>query len=213
MLWKPEFRVTVQNFVRCCLILPRLAKPTDPRTDTKKGYQTASVAPPARKPRPHGFIALFRFGEAEAAGRNSYRTARALLMRELPRITGIKKGKPVTPPGVATVEASIEAVANLRDSYLLIQGPPGTGKTYTASHVIVEMLGRGKRVGVASNSHKVIHHLLDDVECVACEKRVFFRGVKKASGRNEESFFKADSLFTGSSVVKAHLSHDFVSHA
>ena len=144
--------------------------------------------------------ALFRFGEAEAAGQHTYRPARALLMRELPRITGVKRGCPVTPPGGATVEASIEAVANLHDSYLLIQGPPGTGKTYTASHIIVELLRRGKRIGVSSNSHKAIHNLLAGVEAVACEKKVSFRGVKKASTRFEESFYEGKFIINVTST-------------
>ena len=166
------------------------------RVAIKRG--TASGAPPLSfsaiptRPIEIGKLrdTLFRFGEAEAAGRNSYRTARALLLRELPRIVGVKKGEPVTPTGSATVASSIEAVAKLHDSYLLIQGPPGTGKTYTASEVIVEILRRGKRVGVASNSHKAIHNLLTAVERVATEKGVSFRGVKKASAGYQESFFK-----------------------
>jgi uncharacterized protein len=134
--------------------------------------------------------ALLRFAEAEAAGSDTYSTARALLLRELPRIHGVRKGLPVIPAPVATLDATIKAVGNLRNSYLLIQGPPGSGKTYTASHVIVEMIRQGKRVGVASNSHKAIHNLLNEVESLAEKEHVPFRGVKKASGGNDESFFQ-----------------------
>jgi uncharacterized protein len=60
-------------------------------------------------------------------------------------------------------------------SHLLIQGPPGAGKTYTASHGIVEMLARGKRVGVSSHSHKAINNLLEEVEKVAAARKLPFR--------------------------------------
>ena len=58
----------------------------------------------------------------------------------------------------------IEAVANLDNSSVFIQGPPGTGKTYTGSHIIVELIRRGFRAGVSSNSHKAINNLLKAVE-------------------------------------------------
>ena len=57
----------------------------------------------------------------------------------------------------------VQAVSNLNNSYLCIQGPPGSGKTYTATHIIGELLQQGKRVGISSNSHKAINNLLEGV--------------------------------------------------
>ena len=54
----------------------------------------------------------------------------------------------------------VQAVCQLDNSFLSIQGPPGTGKTYTASHVILELLKQGKRIGINSNSHKAINNLM-----------------------------------------------------
>lgn len=54
----------------------------------------------------------------------------------------------------------VKAVKDLDNSYLTIQGPPGAGKTYTAKHVIAELIKGGSKVGIASNSHKAINHLL-----------------------------------------------------
>jgi uncharacterized protein len=177
----------------------------------KRGIRSGPLPPKISVTPEHPFNAtklrdaLDRFGEAEAANLDTYSTARSLLLREPPRITGIRQGEPVVPAGPVSVKASIEAVGNLRNSYLLIQGPPGSGKTYTASHIIVEMLRRGKRVGVASNSHKAIHNLLTAVENLAVEQGVSFRGVKKASGSNDESFFRGKFItdVTATSAVTA----------
>ncbi len=59
---------------------------------------------------------------------------------------------------------ALQAVTALEDSYLFVQGPPGAGKTTIGSQLILGLLREGKRVGVASNSHKVINNLLKAVE-------------------------------------------------
>jgi uncharacterized protein len=84
------------------------------------------------------------------------------LMRSNPRITGHKDGQPIAPSHDPTKRLSeiIQAAQSLNNSYLTIQGPPGSGKTYTAKHVIAELLKHGKRIGISSNSHKAINHLL-----------------------------------------------------
>ncbi|HHT9830909.1 TPA: TM0106 family RecB-like putative nuclease [Legionella pneumophila] len=54
----------------------------------------------------------------------------------------------------------IQAVKNLDNSYLTIQGPPGAGKTHTAKHIIADLIKTGAKIGITSNSHKAINHLL-----------------------------------------------------
>jgi uncharacterized protein len=78
-------------------------------------------------------------------------------------------------------------VASLDRSALVIQGPPGSGKTYTAARLIVSLIARGKRVGVAANSHKAINNLLAEVEDAALAGQVRFRGLKK-NGDEEDVF-------------------------
>jgi uncharacterized protein len=51
---------------------------------------------------------------------------------------------------------------------LPIQGPPGTGKTFTGSHMILDLVKAGKKVGVTAVSHEVIRNLLKAV----CERAV-----------------------------------------
>lgn len=84
------------------------------------------------------------------------------LMRSTPRILGHQSGQPIAPSHEPQIRLSeiIKAVRHLDNSYLTIQGPPGTGKTFTAKHVIAELLKAGKKIGISSNSHKAINHLL-----------------------------------------------------
>ena len=79
-----------------------------------------------------------------------------------PRIAGHESGALVGPTEIP-LERVVVLAPRLQQSTLCIQGPPGTGKTFTAAAVIVELLGRGHRVGVTAQSHKVILKLMDDV--------------------------------------------------
>jgi predicted RecB family nuclease len=64
-------------------------------------------------------------------------------------------------------------------TYLFVQGPPGSGKTYRGARLITALIAAGKRVGVASQSHKAIHNLLDAVEAAAVEEGLTFQGLKR----------------------------------
>lgn len=93
------------------------------------------------------------------------------LQRRPPRIAHIEAGQPIVTgsTGAERMAGIIAAVTGLQGSCLTIQGPPGTGKTYTASHVICELMRQGKKVGISSNSHKAINNLLIRTAEV-CEK-------------------------------------------
>ncbi|RMH17511.1 MAG: TM0106 family RecB-like putative nuclease, partial [Gammaproteobacteria bacterium] len=83
------------------------------------------------------------------------------LNRDKPRIQG-HDGGPIVQAQDPRVrlEQIIQTVRALDHSYLPIQGPPGSGKSYTGKHVIAELLKEGARIGITSNSHKAINHLL-----------------------------------------------------
>jgi predicted RecB family nuclease len=145
-----------------------------------------------REPLPHRFslipqgplrdkvlrAAIARYiGAALEGDEDRYAAIRGILRRDYPCFRGLT-GIGDDPDEVAR---AIEAIGRLDCSHLLIQGPPGAGKTYTASHAIVEMLARGKRVGVSSHSHKAINNLLQAVETAATERGLRFRGIKKSS--------------------------------
>src|SRR6185295_1607129 len=135
--------------------------------------------------------ALLRVADAAASGSNKFRAVMALLEKHPPRLVGRPResGDPILPGHAPLLDEALSAVLALDKSYLFIQGPPGAGKTFTGSHLIVELLKRGKRVGVTSTSHKAINNLLKAVEEVAREKGVRFSGVKKSSATDAETAF------------------------
>lgn len=118
-----------------------------------------------------------------------------MLERDYPRLKDRTLGQQILTPGADLLEGSIDAMAQLENSYLIVQGPPGTGKTYTVAHAIVSLLKAGKRIAVASNSHKAINNLLTAVESQATEANFSFVGGKK-SGKD-----KPEEAFTGKFIV------------
>ena len=86
----------------------------------------------------------------------------------------------------------IEAVRHLEGSYLCIQGPPGAGKTYTAKHIIARLLRDGKKVGIASNSHKAINNLLAGVADQVAAEGFPARLVKAQQGGDDELARRGD---------------------
>lgn len=133
--------------------------------------------------------ALYRFADDVIGERHGYMAIEALLKQELPRIKGHSPGTSVIMDIGDPLSQITEAVANLDQSCLFIQGPPGSGKTWTGAHVIVELLSRGLRIGISSNSHKAINNLLANVERIAEEKGVTFCGAKKSVSDREDSLF------------------------
>ena len=74
----------------------------------------------------------------------------------------------VAPPSAVDPEVSdaIRLAFELDHGVLPIQGPPGTGKTFTGSHMILELVKAGKKVGVTAVGHETIRNLLRAV----CER-------------------------------------------
>ncbi|KTC64956.1 putative RNA helicase (plasmid) [Legionella adelaidensis] len=107
------------------------------------------------------------------------------LKRDFPRIKNLPQGEIIAPSHdpKERLEEIILVVKNLDNSYLPIQGPPGAGKTFTAQHIIAELVRLGKKVGITSNSWKAINHLL----CCTVEY-CLEKGIKGyfASGDNDK---------------------------
>lgn len=136
--------------------------------------------------------AIRRFVDAYLAGDLKFRAGLALLMRELPHVSGIQSGAALIHESESLLTGTKRVVSQLDESYLFIQGPPGAGKTFTGSHVIVDLLKAGKTVGVTSNSHKAINNLLEGVEKVAAKQGFSFRGAKKST--SEASFLNGHCI-------------------
>jgi predicted RecB family nuclease len=128
--------------------------------------------------------AIVRVAEAAAMRRSPYRAVQALLRSDAPCFRPARRGSIQT----LGLDAQKRLVADLDDSYLFVQGPPGSGKTWLGARLIVAILASGKRVGVTAPNHRAIHNLLEEVERVAIQEHLEFRGLKKRSVSDETAF-------------------------
>jgi uncharacterized protein len=89
---------------------------------------------------------------------------KTILNQAQPHFKEPEQPLPVTraqyPDNDVYLNAVSKAVQAMHDTCLCIQGPPGSGKTYTAKHVISELIKQDKRIGIMSNSHAAIMNLL-----------------------------------------------------
>ena len=149
--------------------------------------------------------AVLRYATAVIVGDNRYAAVTSLLKRELPRIRGRALGAPVPAAEDEAVSGAIVAIADLEQSYVLVQGPPGAGKTHLSAAAVVELLRRGRRVGVASHSHKAINRLLEEVTKHAQAAHVAFRGAKKCSEDEQRcNLPMIDDVFDNDEVTPRH---------
>src|SRR5262249_54899701 len=88
--------------------------------------------------------------------------ATALLLRRRPDAGGVTAG-PWRRLGETAPQAALRLAVALGDSYLPIQGPPGTGKTFSGADQILELISRGRPVGIVGPSHAVICNFIDEV--------------------------------------------------
>ncbi|PCI43726.1 MAG: helicase [Alphaproteobacteria bacterium] len=109
------------------------------------------------------------------------------LARKRPRIMGNAEGK-IIKDNEEFLSEVIQAAVNLEGSYLCIQGPPGAGKTYTARHIIGELLRQGKRVGVSSNSHKAILNLMTGMADHIADNGITATLVKAGGDKDDPAF-------------------------
>jgi uncharacterized protein len=125
-----------------------------------------------------------RIGSSLLAGEHRFPAVESILQPE-------PFGRDVQTSDVDELKA---LVRSLDGRHLVIQGPPGSGKTWISGRLIADLLAHGKRVGVASTSHKAIHKLLEEVEAGASEIGLEFEGKKKASAGNPESYYEGGGI-------------------
>lgn len=128
--------------------------------------------------------ALVRLGmyvaENGVEGAGPYQAARDLLVRRPPNVS------PARLPGETALAAATRLAPQLLSGVLPIQGPPGAGKTYTAAHMICELVRARKKVGVTANSHKVIRNLLDEVVKAADDLNVDVSCIQKPADTEQD---------------------------
>lgn len=129
---------------------------------------------------------------AQVASSGGQGAIRDFLARRPPRISGLGTGQLIDPEA-DLIEEVTTAVRNLDSSYLCIQGPPGSGKTYTAKHIICDLLASGKRIGIASNSHKAINNLLGKV-AELCTKNGIEADFAKAQQDKKDTLFETGQV-------------------
>lgn len=132
--------------------------------------------------------AVYRFADSLIAQNGNYKAVQSILRRDMPDISNHLAGSPIILNEEKVLVEAVDAVKRLRGSYVFIQGPPGSGKTFTSSHIIVDLMRSGKKVGVASNSHKAINNLLKAIEERAEETRFRFSGIKKSTENTDTAF-------------------------
>ncbi|HEV3123176.1 MAG TPA: TM0106 family RecB-like putative nuclease [Candidatus Dormibacteraeota bacterium] len=104
-------------------------------------------------------------------GPGRYHAARDLLLKRSPTLCAGLSSPSLVGDGEDPVTATCRLVNDLDDSFLAVQGPPGCGKTYSGAHVIVDLVRRGRRVGVSATTHRAIGNLLEKMCKVAAEQR------------------------------------------
>jgi uncharacterized protein len=128
--------------------------------------------------------ALMRLGRSLLAGDGRYPVLEAVL-RRTPHAAPVQTNE---------LDELERLLLSLDGGHLFVQGPPGSGKTWMGGRLVARLVAAGKRVGVASTSHKAIHKLLDEVVSGADELELDLTGCKKASGGNPESFYEGDGI-------------------
>jgi predicted RecB family nuclease len=119
-----------------------------------------------------------------------------LLLKRRPNVGDSSSG-PIRLPDETTIDAGRRLALALRSSCLPIQGPPGTGKTHTAALQIVDLVAKGRRVGVTAMSHAVIRNLLDKIAEIASNEKATVRIAQKADDEDwaSRAARDADLLF------------------
>jgi uncharacterized protein len=115
---------------------------------------------------------------------------------------------PAESPVDDEVATACRLALELDHGVLPIQGPPGTGKTFTGSHMIVELVKAGKKVGVTAVSHEVIRNLLTNcIEIAHQQGDAEFKCLHK--GKPKDSSPDALHAFDSYPRVQALFGHEY----
>ena len=134
---------------------------------------------------------LIRLGQHVAAhsisGPGPFQAARDLLLGLPPRTTR-GPGADLRRPGMSVLDEARHLATELDHTTLPVQGPPGAGKTYTGARMVLALVQEGRRVGVMSNSHKVIGNMLESIAQASRDEGVPVE-IGQKPGQNEPPTF------------------------
>jgi predicted RecB family nuclease len=136
-----------------------------------------------------------------------YSALREILSGEAPSTAACSRGEALQ-AGKFDLEEAKQIAEGLEDSYLFVQGPPGSGKTYTGAQLILHLIERGHRVGVASANHAAIHNLLAEVDEYAPPGNRF-KGLKKCGGDGGNSYESKRGLIGNSKEITDFAGGDY----
>ncbi len=145
-------------------------------------------------PRTDSLVQSLQMWAAELAGQLESRQIKDagydLLIRSLPRL---QQAEPLPRADMTqssgVIDAITKAALRLDSSVLPVQGPPGSGKTYTAARVIKNLVDRGWRVGVLSQSHDVVENLLNGVVKAGVSREAVFKKLKNGVDFNPDNHY------------------------
>jgi uncharacterized protein len=134
---------------------------------------------------------------------HAYAALMDVLFKSPPRFKSEKFAESVVPVPAAHPDFGkhlCDAAESLDKSYLFIQGPPGTGKTYHGSRLALDLLKKGNKIGVTSNSHKAINNFLQALDVAADKANAPFRGAKKSDPNDDSTHYTPTADVSKSSI-------------
>lgn len=129
---------------------------------------------------------------------NALPSSVASLLNRLPPATVLQQDEE------STTQVAIRVASSMAGGCLVIQGPPGTGKTFTASQVILSLLAAGKKIGIASNSHKAVVNLLMVCSDAARQAGRNLQGIKVGGEAEGPLFSSNPTLHHVKDTCEAH---------
>ena len=101
--------------------------------------------------------------------------------------------------GENILESSKKVISAMKDSTLCLQGPPGSGKTYVCARVIADLIKKGKKIGIASNSHKAINNVIEELILVMDDQKIDGNVAKVDRTSEEEKLYEIAFVFSENS--------------
>ena len=118
---------------------------------------------------------------------------------------GSNQASDLTSWGENILESSKKVISSMKDSTLCIQGPPGSGKTYVCARVIADLIKKGKKIGIASNSHKAINNVIEELISVMNEQNIDGNIAKVHRTSEEEKLYENQRLIKFDSIESVNL--------